>query len=459
MKAKILLLVLLGLLTVGIHALLHDRYRIFYEDDVWSPSHTHTWVTTGKAVDRVFHTPERNVRWTFGRTYDFVYGGLAQVFGWSRSGLHLIAKLLVLLGAFCWFRSARGLGYGRELAWALFFGLLLLEPIVSTANISRKDALAFCLIAVQFLLMVKGRYLEGALAAGVAFETHPLGSLTLFLSAALLWTRRRELLPQGMWKKTLLKLAAGGALGIAYFVLLHLDTFSLANFTKAYARSDTFSGFKMDYGWNNFLYVYLVHERHFVQLGFFLLAGALFVWKRDWREDRLPLLLLGALFVFSLVIKRPNLHYMTYAAPVLLLFAFRTLERHRRFALLALVLFGFLAGSYVDRHVRHRDFTNGAMSARVRPLVPADGLPVVAQPDLWFAFRERRFIPTHFMDPWNELALKEFYFIRDDWAAAYDPWFYKRAVAWCYSNATVTPVATAVRVGKYLLRVERVRKK
>ena len=458
-KQAVLALILVSLLTLTIHILLHDRYRIFYEDDVWSPSHTHTLMTTGQEIDRIFHTPERNIRWTFGKTYDYVYGVLAEVFGWSRSGIHLISKLLVLLGALLWFRIARELGYSVVLAWSLFFGLLLIEPLVSTANISRKDALAFCLIALQLFLLLKRRFVAAALSAGIAFETHPMGSVAVLLSAGILWLRRREWLAGGQWKRVLLKLAIGGALGVAYFLLLHIDTFSFSKFFRAYSRSNMFSGFKMEYGWNNFLYVYLVHEKHLFQLGFYLLSIALFVWKRDWRRDRTALLLLGVLVLASILLRRPNLHYMTYATPLLLLFSFSTLERHRRFAVLAVVLFGILTTGYLSRYVEHREYSNAAMTARITPLVPRDGLPVVAQPDLWFAFRDRRFVPTHFMDPWEELKLTNFYFIRDEWAAVYDSWFYKRAESSCLSNAVATPLGKTFRIGRFRLHVLRIRKR
>jgi len=451
--------IIMSILTVAVHFFLHDRYRISYVDDVWSPSHTYTFVTTGRDLDKIFHTESRNISWTFGRTYDFVYGGLAQLFGWSRSGLHVISKLLLLIGAFFWMWIVRSLGFSRVLAVGIFFGLLLIEPVISTANISRKDALAFCLMAIQFYLMVRGRFLEAAFTAGVAFEVHPMGSIMVFFSVMLLWVwRRKWFSPEKRWR-TLLLLVAGAVLGVVYFLLLHPHNFAISKFFRAYARSNLFSGFNMQYACNNFLYVYLVHNKHFFQLFFYILVIALFIWKRNWKEEKLPFLFLLILIGASVLLRRPNPHYMIYATPFLLFFAFRTLERHKRWIPMVFLLFILLLGGYTRCYIKHRKFSNSDMSARIRNVVPHDGLPVVASPDFWFAFYKRRFIPTHFQDPWKELKLQKFYFIEDDWAKKYDNWFYSRAVNWCYSNAIVVPVDSTFRIGDFNLRVVQIRKK
>jgi len=449
---------LLSIITIVLHLLLHDRYRISCEDDVWSPGHAHTFVTTGLEIDRIFHTPSRKVIWSFGKTYDFLYGAFGSVFGWSRNSMHLLSKLLVLSGAFFWWGIVRRLGYSPLLGGAVFFGLLLIEPLVSTANISRKDALVFCLVALQLYLLIRGRFAEAACTVGIAFETHPLGSLAVFLSLGVLWMRRREWLSEGRWRKTVLLLLAGAVPAALYFILMLPDHFSLPALLKSYSKTNVFSGYVESYAWNNFFYVYLVHEKHLFQLFFYMIAIGLFLWKRDWREEKNSLILLLLMLGASVILKRPNHHYMSYATPVLLLFSFRTLERHCRWLWLAPLLFLILIGGYVQRYSSHSGYSNGMMSRRLLALVPEDTLPVVGAPDLWFAFHNRRFIPTHFQDPWKELQLQEFYFVEDAWAAKYDSWFYRKAVVFCFSNASVIPVGSTTRIGDFKLRVVRVSK-
>ena len=188
-----------AVILVLLYTVFFDSYLNEYLDNAWTLSWAHGWWTDGEVYDQVFgYIKGDGGTSLFSRSFVFVYGGLAQVFGWSRGVGIIISSLFTIGTAALWYRIVRNLGYRRQAAVSFALILLLLEIFYANGHKIRVDAMGLFLDSLALLLFIRHRYLFAGLVLGIAFESHPFAMAAGFWMLAYLWTLRKDV--QKDWK-------------------------------------------------------------------------------------------------------------------------------------------------------------------------------------------------------------------------------------------------------------------
>lgn len=403
LPARAGLAVTAALLVAG-YALLHNRLHVHYLDDAWSMSFVWTWMHDGVAADRVYRA---DAALTFGYGQFVLYGALLQLLGWTKGNALLISTALMAGAAGCWYGICRAARWPREPAALMGLSLLLFYKCVEAANLARPDALVLCLLSTSLWLMTRHRALAAGLVAAAAVEVHPIGATTFFYLGAWLLYQPRSLMADPALRRALLTWAAVGlALGALLFYLSRPELLTLERL-RTMSTSTVHGPPRTDFTWIDRHFRYHSH----VEGGIFIAALALYLWRRLWRVDALPLLCLAGVLLAALLIRRPNGFYVLMAFPAFALLCARALADLRllRLAFIALLLsFSLRAGL---QYRQQRDYDFQATMDRVTEMIPADDLPVVGLDDFWFGLRQRRFVPANYAGSFQALALPAFYLL------------------------------------------------
>ena len=322
------LLLLCGLCTaIIIRFLLFDRYCSHCVDHAWSASLAFDYFTQGIENDRAFNSPGGTMLF-FGKTHAYIYGTLANLFGWSSEALRLYSSLFILLGGLVWGQIVWKITADKLLACTVIVFILLFDPFISATNLSRPEALVFFIISLCVWLCLRKLYLIAAFLVGVAFETHIMGLISgVFVLSV--WCIQRDYQHKKYW----LLLIFGGILGMAYYLVLHADGVSSLLDLLAQNKGTGFENIFIGYFWK------AKFHRHLPEL-FILLICLFYIYKKSLYKNSLiyfALTLLGLMILFSFFAPRSNQNYGVYIALPIVLIVAATI-RHTRFFPLFLLL-------------------------------------------------------------------------------------------------------------------------
>ena len=312
--------------------------------------------------------------------------------------------------------------------------------------------MVLCLLSLALLLLARDRPLAAGLVAMAAVEVHPIGATTFFYLAAWLLHDRRRLLNHGALSRHLLWISVGVAVGALLIYSSRPEMLTVERLRAMAGDAGAVHGPpRTDFTWL---------DRHFryhsqVEGAVFVAALLLYLARRLWRVDTLPLFALGGVLLAALLIRRPNGFYVLMAFPAFALICVRALDDVRllRLAFIALLLSFAIRAGWQGWQQRNYDYP--ATMARVVHLVPEDGLPVVGLDDFWFGLRQRQFVPANYADSFAALDLAAFYLldssVKPGGLAAI-----RREVADLYD---ISPVAQFTDPGGQMVSLQRYRRR
>jgi hypothetical protein len=401
-------------LVLAVYLLVGSEYRPQNIDDPWYLSFADNYVNHGITADRVFGQDaagESGVQ-LFGITHAFVYGHVLNRIGWSRTNAYILSALFIFAAVFIWWHILLKLGWSRTERVVFAVGLLLAEPVFGAAHQARPDAMIFMLLAAGLYLAVIKQFFAAGLLAALAIEIHPVGGIVAvyvlsFLGAYLADAKSslRDSIKHG------LIFAAGGLLGVIYYLALHWTALpQLAGGMQAADGGGGFNNALVEYFWHT------KYKRHLPELVLMLLAGLLYVVRKRWRTESFSGLSFLAGIAFLIAIRRPNFMYVIFVFPAFLLLvlaAFRDLIRPE-YILAAFMV--YMLPQYALVLYLNRNFDLNDYLAKLKACTPDNNLPVVGAPNDWYAFRAGDFYARCRDDGIANLKLTNFYYIAEEQA-------------------------------------------
>ncbi len=395
----------------AIYILLHNIYHIHYVDNAWTMSFAYSYIKKGLEIDIVFRPESRKAFLLFGRAQNIIYGVILNIFGWSKSLSTWISTLLMAGTAFLWYFIGKKV-LSKNAAIVFSLSLLTFTQFLNAANLARAEAPTIFISSIAMLLFIKERYFFSAFAGMLAFENHPMGATSFFYMLGYAIYRRKELF--GDKKELLKKLGlffSGIAAGVIYYFALHGEYISFQKIESIYSRANSFSGSRSRF--SNYIHYYFHHNKKW--LLFFLFSILVYLKKRLYKENALPLFLLISVLASSLILKRASYHYAVYMFPPLLLI---TIQAFAKMKVENLLLVVFLCSMYFNHIGTIKDRFNYDIegeTAELKKHMPKDDTPVVGLADYWFGFKERKFYPCEYQGRWQNEKLEKVYFITSDY--------------------------------------------
>lgn len=376
----------------AIYFLLHNRYVLYNGDDVWSTSRFYEYMTTGFNRDTFFTTVEtaNDKTLIFHMLQNKIYGNLLNIFGWTKSNVHLISTLFVGLSAFLWFHILKSLNFSFSLSCVFGLTLMLFPAYFGAADLSRPDALTFFLASSSFLLFIKKRYLFAAFTMLMAMETHAMGMIAGFYILAYVLSEWRYFFND--WKRFLrmaLLFGTGVALGVGYYLFLHWDIISWDRFSTI-----LLSNKNVKKELPNYLITYFISPEWYLHVWelFLLLFGIGFYFiKGAFKKNSFVWIFLLSLLISTLISGRPNRFYIIFIFPAFQLLLLYTAEQSNRLKEFTFFLFVVFALNYGALYWQNHSYHFSKISAQITESIPDKNIPVVGMSDTWFAAKKHPF--------------------------------------------------------------------
>lgn len=390
---------------------LHCKYRVEDTDDPWVLSFYYNYLHHGISCDRYMGYTAAGMQF-FGKTPALIIGTALDRIGWTKSNAHITSTFFLFLSIPLWVSILLRMKYSRDLALSFGTSMLLLDPFFTIANSARYDAFVFFLVTASLWFSTSRLYFYAMVSAWIAFESHPLGIIAFFYISvqALSSLPSSPFSRHGLWKKIVFP-AFGFLLGSFYYVSLHSGTLSRVPHILA-------EGNILLHGQiNNFVYEYFFktkYGRHIPELILILFSAWIYWTKKIYKENRLLNYFLAVLLVFTLVVMRPNMHYIVFIYPALLLLILRVFEV---WSSLKNAIFLFLIlyiPQYIFVYHLNHTFDLNEQIREMKSVVPRDNLPILGGPNEWFAFYDRDFYSLEYSGDFQKLGLTDFYLIEDD---------------------------------------------
>jgi len=378
-----IVLIVYFIAVVVLYTVFLGDYQTEYLDNAWTMSWAHGWWTDGEVFDQVFgYVDGDGGTALFGRTYVFVYGAVAQVFGWTRTVGIVISSLFTVGVALIWFLIVQELGYRKGLAIAAAAVMLVLEVFYANGQKIRVDPMGLFFGSLAFLFFLRGRYFISGITLLVAIEIHPFAAAAGLWMLASLWRQReqirlewRDWLRHGAW------FFFGASLGIVYWLLLHYP------FIGDSGVAGRFNG--------NALVDYYFNRRmswlHWPEL--LLIAAALvdFIRKKLWRQHTQVIPLVIAALVSTLTVPRANFHYVAYVYPAFVFLLLVVADNIQVLPWFLIAVLIFQLPQYAWLFYTQRSYNHRAYMDELRERVPDEPVSIYGHPSSWFAFQDREF--------------------------------------------------------------------
>lgn len=418
-----LFIITLSILIILLHVLMHGNFRKESIDDPWMLSWIYNYFKTGIRYDFSFRgdAPGSALQLFF-MTYVYIYGFTLNLIGFTQNNAHLISKLFLFGSVGLWYAIITKLNYKREIAIITVLLMLLLEPYLFIGNLARADALTFFLATLSLFLFMKDFYLLSGITTLVAFETHPMGIMAFFYIAAYVIYKREDIFAE---KSLLLKrfglFFIGCMIGCAYYLFLHFEYIIYLFYTVEESLG------------KNCLYSYFFEERYYRHLPeLMIIIAALFVYlkKKIYKEDQFSLIFLIVALISAFLIRREISLYIIYIYPALLLIITLSFDNINRLKIITIIYIALLLPQYAYVYKQFSSYDLNAFIDKVTLSVPDDGLPVVGNPNSWYAFKDRDFreysnVPTEYFD-----INSGFYIVEN---TSYIEWYNYQDI-WVYIN-------------------------
>ena len=370
-----------AVVLVLLYTVFFDSYLNEYLDNAWTLSWAHGWWTDGEVYDQVFgYIKGDGGTSLFSRSFVFVYGGLAQVFGWSRGVGIIISSLFTIGTAALWYRIVRNLGYRKQAAVSFALILLLLEIFYANGHKIRVDAMGLFLDSLALLLFIRHRYLFAGLVLGIAFESHPFAMAAGFWMLAYLWTIRKDV--QKDWKIWFGRAGlffAGLSIGFLYWWLLHHKYLENTGVGERLTGNTLWEYFVVKrYSW-----------RHWPELVMISAGVTVFIVKKSWKKHPFILPFTIASLLVTFIIPRANSHYTAYVYPSFVLLLLVVAEDYTILPWLLAGIFLFQVPQYGWLFWTQKGYNQRKYMAELQARVPEEPKTIYGNPGSWFAFQDR----------------------------------------------------------------------
>jgi hypothetical protein len=409
------------LFTAIIYTLMHGKYMLHHVDDPWFGSRIYHYFTTGLNIDTIFDAPEvEDKTQIFYVFFSSLYGSLLDFFGWNKSNAHLICTVFIALSAPVWYSIFRKMRFSKEVALLMGLSLMLFPAYFKAANHLRPDAMAFFLGSVSLLLFLSRYYLLSGLMLMVAFETHLMTctfGVYMVTYVGCNWKEyfenRKQFFRNVSW------FISGSMLGLFYYYWLNRDVLTVERVTHLLMGHRNMGSSEF---FKHIFSTYFVQKRWYLHIWEFVLIVYVFrLYFKEKLHQKNPFIgiLLGLLFLSTLVLSRPNRNYMIYFFPAFQMLIFYSFEQTGKLRLLAKALVVLFILQYGLRYTQHCGFDIRNIMAQTEMSLPDKNIPVVGIPDNWFPAREHTFYPIYrSFEGFPIEKLSTFYLIRNDYKFA-----------------------------------------
>lgn len=375
---------ILILVLVLLYSFFHYQYMPEYIDDAWTFSWAYNYWNNGEVYDHVFGYLDGDGGTSlFSRTYVFVYGAFASIFGWNRGSGYALSLFLTFASAFFWFRVIRELGYSFRIALIFVLVMLLLEAYLGMAHKLRVEPLTFLCVSAAFLLFIKRQYFFSGLLSGVSVEVHPYGIVVILYIFAYFFLLYPDMKKEPKRYLTGAFLFISGlVLASVYYLALHYPYLDALGDLKGRIIGNTLVQyyFQKRFSW-----------RHIPELIAAIAAFVIFLVKRYHRLDKFILPFLFLSIASSILIPRGNSHYIIYIYPAFILLLVYVFDKLQLSTLLIIGLLFFQLPQYGILYYWNRDYRHGEYVQKIRDVVGATEYPVYGNPNAWFALQEKEF--------------------------------------------------------------------
>jgi 4-amino-4-deoxy-L-arabinose transferase-like glycosyltransferase len=420
-------------LILGLHLVSVTKYPIVFTDEPWIANTAWTWLTTGVNFDAI-NTGSRD---QFG--YEWLHwpiiGHLPLVASFSLLGLGLFqARLVSLIFGIMLLISVALVGRLSYSTMTGFLAALLLSlsaPFLQSSHWVRPDIMLAAVIVLSYALALYAlkenkwwAHFLAALLLGGSLDIHQSGSLFIpgLVAMYIVTYKTRVLRQTGTWLA-----AAGGLLGIFYYVALHILPSPSVYATLASYSYQTIHRFPLQMLSVSSLlsslrgeigqYRFYNNNLDFALIG----ASVIYLAYRRSRSDRLLLVFVTSAFISSVLFQGnktgyyailfyPFLMLMVAEMFVSLMFNRQTVSATRVFAAALLVLFVFNSAVHFARPVyQNRDYDYYSVTERFEDVIPPEAR-VMGAPTWWlglFEFDYRSFDNLQLYRFFNEYGLTQ----------------------------------------------------
>jgi len=355
-KYSLISVSIVAILVVAVYAIMFGNYRPHtLIDNPWYLSYSYNYCIKGISNDA-----------SFGTTFPFGLGGGTVVsgklaamlqcaalapFSWSLVAADVLSVAGVVLSMAAIFAFLVSEGFCRLGAITCCLTLAVTEPFVAMASQSRYDYITFLLAVCALLLAARRQLFFAGLISVFAIEVHPIGIMAPVYLIAYELSRMIQTRRFRLEFDRAAKLALGGLLGLAVYVILHLPAI------LALPTAVSSNPAELNNGGVHFLYPYFFGQRlyrHLPELAVFVACLLVHIRRRDYAQWPFPLvasfatLLMGFLIPHSIMFYTPFWYFPSF------LLVFLTVSvAWRAIALPALVLLLFVpqyAVAYVWGH-------------------------------------------------------------------------------------------------------------
>src|SRR6516165_7564946 len=331
-------------LVMTVYATLFGNYRVNLAIDTpWYLSFSYNYCMKGIDTDPTFGVPfpgGMGGTVAFGRLAATVQCAALAPFNWSLVAANVLSVAGVVLSIAAIFAFLVGEGFGRLGAVTCCLALAATEPFVSMANQSRYDYLTFLLAVCGLVLAARRHLLLAGLISVLAIEVHPIGIMAPIYLIAYELSRMIQTRRFRLEFDRAAKLALGGLLGLAVYVILHLPAILALPTAVSSNPSD------LNNGAGHFLYGYFFNQRlyrHLPELAVFVACFLVHIWRRDYVQWPFPVVASLATFFVGFVIPHGNMYYTPFWYFPSFLLVFMTVSvAWRAIAVPALVLVLFV---------------------------------------------------------------------------------------------------------------------
>lgn len=298
--------------------IIHFEYHN-HLDDTWSVTQAYYYINFGTEFDYLNGRSALNLA-HFAKTYSFVYGAWAEIFGWGRIAHQVLSVILAWIGVYLWARVFMKAGASRAMAISFTIVLLLSVAFAAHTTRTRGDSLVFLLGAIVLWAAVNKQWFWATLVALIMIESHPTGAIYCVYVAGI-WLINSDLTKMDSYKNTALQVIPAALLGIGYYLLLHYEHLdSLIESASAGSSGDPWAGSIL----KSYFWVHGSHKRHMLDFFLFILSYIIVLYFYKDRESRLWkfMIFLPLLAVLAdMLITRGSKNYVIHLYPSLAMLA------------------------------------------------------------------------------------------------------------------------------------------
>lgn len=369
---------------------IYTPYRV---DDAWFTSFIYNDYVHNIRTDEVFGGNLSNGlggTQLFGKIYTAVYGSIASIFNnWSKQFLYTITEVLMLLSVLVWGLIARHYHLSNEHVIILCLSMLLSQTFFAFSHSVRPEIFILFFSSLSLLCFIKYKYGLSILFAFIAIETHPIGSITIFMILAVLNHQQIIFFKENIHKLSIYIITLG-IICISFYLMLHGEFIEkTVELKKAY----------MPLLSENFLVSYYTFPKYYHTLPEALLIGfsvIIYIQKKLYQSVQRDIgFLFISLIIFSVIINRDvGGVYAILAYPLFFLLIFLAFIKIDKLGLLLLLLVAFYIPKYTYVYYRNLHSPNFDVTyqEKLKYNLPPDSLPVIGLPnDYWVFMHNRRF--------------------------------------------------------------------